>query len=80
MERLALQVANAITGPERSGLSVVAFQSPNRSVLIDSQRNRRRPQTEPGLAGSRMPAVNDVGEPCAEEPPARFDGRALETG
>ena len=26
-----------------------------------------------------MPAVNDVGEPCAGEPPARFDGRALET-
>jgi hypothetical protein len=27
-----------------------------------------------------MPAVNDVGEPCAREPHARFDGRALETG
>ena len=27
----------------------------------------------------RMPAVNDVGEPCAGEPHARFDGRALET-
>jgi hypothetical protein len=26
-----------------------------------------------------MPAVNDVGEPCAGEPQARFDGRALET-
>jgi hypothetical protein len=26
-----------------------------------------------------MPAVNDVGEPCAGEPHARFDGRALET-
>jgi hypothetical protein len=24
--------------------------------------------------------VNDVGEPCAGEPHARFDGRALETG
>ncbi len=26
-----------------------------------------------------MPVVNDVGEPCAGEPHARFDGRALET-
>ena len=26
-----------------------------------------------------MLAVNDVGEPCAGEPPARFDGRELET-
>ena len=26
-----------------------------------------------------MPAVNDVGEPCAGEPHARFDGRVLET-
>jgi hypothetical protein len=26
-----------------------------------------------------MPAVKDVGEPCAGEPHARFDGRALET-
>src|SRR6478735_7695095 len=27
-----------------------------------------------------MPTVNDVGEPCAGEPHARFDGRGLETG
>src|SRR3954454_5351689 len=27
----------------------------------------------------RMPAVNDVGEPCAGKPHARFDGRELET-
>ena len=26
-----------------------------------------------------MPAVKDVGEPCAGEPHARFDGRAEET-
>ena len=26
-----------------------------------------------------MPAVNGVGEPCAGEPHARFDGRELET-
>ena len=27
-----------------------------------------------------MPAVNNVGEPYAGEPHARFDGRGLETG
>ena len=44
------------------------------------QRNRRRPQAQPGLAGSgRTPPVKDVGEPCAGEPHARFDGRELET-
>jgi hypothetical protein len=27
-----------------------------------------------------MPPVNGVGEPCAGEPHARYDGRGLETG
>ena len=31
-----------------------------------------------GQGGSRMPAVKDVGEPCAGEPHARFDGGELE--
>ena len=36
--------------------------------------------TEPVLAGSgRTPPVKDVGEPCAGEPHARFDGEGLET-
>jgi hypothetical protein len=38
--------------------------------------NRRCAQTPPGLAWEdRMPPVNSVGEPCAGEPHARFDGR-----
>ena len=38
------------------------------------------PPPDPSGTGGkgRMPAVNDVGEPCAGEPHARFDGR--ETG
>ena len=37
------------------------------------QRHRRRPQAQPGLAGSgRTPPVKDVGEPGAGEPHARF--------
>ncbi len=44
------------------------------------QWSHRRPQAEPALAGSgRTPPVKDVGEPCAGEPHARFDGRGLET-
>jgi hypothetical protein len=37
--------------------------------------NCRRTQASPGLARemSRMPAVKNVGEPCAREPHARFD-------
>src|SRR5205085_8640535 len=34
--------------------------------------------TRPG-GSSRTPPVKDVGEPCAGEPHARFDGRGLET-
>src|SRR5215207_9355912 len=39
------------------------------------------PPPDPSGTGGkgRMPAVNDVGEPCAGEPHARFDGRGLET-
>jgi hypothetical protein len=40
------------------------------------QRNRHRPRAQPVLAGSgRTPPVKDIGEPCAGEPHARFDGR-----
>jgi hypothetical protein len=55
-----------ITGPARTDLP---------------PRDRRRPQAQPALAGSsRTPPVKNVGEPCAGEPHARFDGRGLETG
>src|SRR3954454_6325855 len=44
------------------------------------QWHRRRTQAQPGLAGqSRTPPVKNVGEPCAGERHARFDGRELET-
>ena len=43
-------------------------------------RNRHRPQALPALAGTgRTPTVKNVGEPCAGEPHARFDGEGLET-
>src|SRR5680860_950429 len=38
------------------------------------------PPDPTGTGGAdRMPAVNNVGEPCAGESHARFDGRVLET-
>ena len=40
----------------------------------------RRPQAEPGLASqTECHTVKNVGEPCAGEPHARFDGEGLET-
>ena len=43
-------------------------------------RNRHCPQAVPALAGTgRTPTVKNVGEPCAGEPHARFDGEGLET-
>ena len=44
------------------------------------QRFRRRTQAERGLAGAcgRTPPAKGVGEPCAREPHARFDGGELE--
>jgi hypothetical protein len=52
-----------------------------RPVGIDQpRRNRRRTQTQSGLAGtrSRTPPVKDVGEPDEGEPHVRIDGRELE--
>lgn len=43
-------------------------------------RDRRRTQAISGLAGeTECWGVNNVGEPCAGEPHAWFDGRGLET-
>jgi Group II intron, maturase-specific domain len=55
--------------------------SPDHLGPDQPRRNRPPAQALPGLAGNhRTPPVKDVGKPCAEEPHARFDGRALETG
>ena len=41
----------------------------------------RRPAAEPAVAGEgECRPVKDVGEPCAGEPHARFEGEGLETG
>jgi len=50
--------------------------------LGQPERNRRRTQAQSGLAGSRCRTspVKGVGELCAGEPHAQFDGGELEKG
>src|SRR4051812_1009979 len=64
------------------GTYVIAFASPNYLGLVDLLGIVAAPDPS-GTGGQpgqrRMPTVNDVGEPCAGEPHARFDGRRLET-
>jgi RNA-directed DNA polymerase len=64
--RMALFIAKRHRRSCSFGWYVVAYASPNQLGLIKLTH--------------RMPAVNNVGEPCAGEPHARFDGRGLETG
>jgi hypothetical protein len=57
------------------GLPVTRPHGPDRP-----QRDRHPATPQPAVAaGSRMPAVKNVGEPCAGEPHARFDGGREET-
>ena len=80
--RMAIFIAKRHRRSRRFGWYVVAFASPNALGLIDLTRQGSSPHPDPSGTGGRdrMPAVNDVGEPCAGEPHARFDGRGLETG
>ena len=81
--RMRLALCHQQAAPTRptasAGGSLLRFTS-ERVRPDQPRRNRRRTQGRQALAGEdRMPAVNDVGEPCAGEPHARFDGRELET-
>lgn len=55
--------------------------APDRPHGADQPRRKRRcSQTQPGPAGAdRAQPVNDVRQPCAGQPHARFEGRALDT-
>ena len=77
--RVALFIGEA--APARPGLGLrPGLPVTRRTGPGLPQRHRRRPQAQPALAGSgRTPPVKGVGEPCAGEPHARFDGRGLET-
>ena len=77
--RLALFIAKRHQRGRAWGFAQV-YRSGERTRAGQPQWHRRRTQAQPGLAGyGRTPPVKDVGEPCAGEPHARFDGRGLET-
>ena len=72
-DRLAGHVAKRHKRPRAWGWSVLAFQSPDRLGLIDLNGTVVAPRPHRSWRGrsSRMPAVKNVGEPCAGEPHAR---------
>jgi len=78
--RMALVIARRHKRSRRYGWSVLAYQSPDHLGLISLSGTVIAPRPfKDWREKSRMPAVNDVGKPCAGEPHARIDGRGLET-
>ena len=78
--RLAIFISKRHRRSRGFGWYVVAHASTNQLGLVDlvgtvaAPRPRRARRKRPNAGG------NDVGEPCAGEPQARFVGRGLETG
>ena len=77
--RLALFISKRHRRSRGFGWSVVTYQSPNQLGLITLSGIVVDPGPFRDWRGSRMSAVNGVGEPCAGKPHARFDGEGLET-
>jgi hypothetical protein len=76
--RLAIVVAKKHHRSRAFGWSVVAFQSTDYLGLF--LMGSSSPPGPSGLGGEdRMPAVNDVGEPCARARHARFEVAGAET-
>jgi hypothetical protein len=67
--------------PTRAGLGVSPRSTGHRptSVLFPSMASSSHPGPIGPAGSGRTPSVKGVGEPCAGEPHARFDGRGLET-
>ena len=78
--RLALFLAKRNRRSREFGWSVVAFQSPDQLGLVPCQESSSNPGPSGTGGQGRMPAVNDVGEPCAGEPHARFDAAGAGNG
>ncbi len=80
INRLAIFVAIRHQRDRRFGWWAVARQSPGRLGLIDLNGIIVPPRAnQPRHRARRMPAVKNVGEPCAGEPHARIDGGREET-
>ena len=76
--RLALFIAKRHQRGRAWGFTQV-YRSPNDLGLISLDGIVVAPRPNRAWRAGRMPPVKDVGEPCAGEPHARFDGRGLET-
>ncbi len=77
--RLALFIGKRHKRGRGFGWSVLAYKSADLCGLLSLDGTVIAPRAAKPWRGSRMPAVNGVGKPCAGEPHARFDGRELET-
>jgi hypothetical protein len=77
--RLAGFIAKRHKRSQAFGRSVVFYSSNDQLGLISLEGTVYAPGLSRPGGGRRMLAVNDLGEPCAGEPHARFDGRGLET-
>jgi hypothetical protein len=73
LERLALVIARRRHRTRAFGLAVVAFEPADPPSLINLGGIAVAPDPAGTGGEGRMPAVNDVGEPRAKEPHARFD-------
>ena len=71
--RLALFVAKRHQRTRAYGWRIVTYASPNRLGLISLAGTVVAPRPHRAWKGCRMPAVKNVGEPCAGEPHARID-------
>ena len=71
--RMALFISKRKRRSREFGWWVVAYQSPDQLGLINLSGIVIDPRNFRDSRGSRMPAVNGVGEPRAGEPHARFE-------
>ena len=62
------------------GWWAVVIQSPSQLGLTGLSGTVVAPRSSRDWRGSRMPAVNGVGEPCAGEPHARFEAAGAGNG
>lgn len=79
VDRLARFVAKRHQRSWRYGWKVVAFESPDCLGLISLHGIVVAPRPNRPSRGKPNADVNGVGEPCAREPHARFDGGREET-
>jgi hypothetical protein len=78
--RLTLVIAKRHQRTRAYGRSVLFFQSPDHLGLVKLDGTVVAPDPSGTGGERRMPAVNDVGEPCAGEPHAWFEAAGAGNG